>query len=194
MNKETLTVLAKQAALMPQMVANYPDPEDNEVTFPPSPYYRFLNLVARHIDANLCVELGVCGGGGSLHMAMTGCQVIGVDVALDYQANIRWIKRNYPHFRFLQSDSIDAARLIAGNFGMVDLLFIDTTHTYKQTMAEYEAYQPYLSDKAIVCLDDLFRPGMDRAWDEMPETKVRFDFLHPSQSPTDGGFGVIWRT
>jgi hypothetical protein len=58
---------------------------------------------------------------------------------------------------------------------------------------EYKAYEPYLSDRAIVILDDLFRPGMDDAWSVMPEPKVRFDFLHPSQSPTDGGFGVIWR-
>lgn len=192
MSKETLLILAKQAALAPQMVADYPDPLDGEVTFPPSPYYRFLNILATHIKSNLSVELGVCGGGGSLHLAMAGRTTVGVDIALDYQANIRWIKRNYPNFHFLHADSIKSAVDIFGNFGPIDILFIDTTHTYEQTMAEYNAYRPFLSSKAVVCLDDLYRQGMDRAWDELPDTKLRLDFLHPQQSPTDGGFGVIW--
>jgi predicted O-methyltransferase YrrM len=193
MNKQTLTRLAKQAVLSSPMVAAYPDSENDKVTFPPSPYYRFLALLAKEMNSGLSVELGLCGGGGSLHMAMASQQVVGVDVALDYEDNIRWIKRNYPNFKFLHGDSVQAAPWIYGNFGEIDVLFIDTTHTYEQTISEYFAYLSYLSDKAIVCMDDLFRPGMDLAWEEMPETKVRFDFLHPSQSPTDGGFGVIWK-
>ncbi len=193
MNKETLTRIAKQASLSGQMVDHYPDPDNEKVTFPPSPYYRFLRLIAREIQSELSVELGLCGGGGSLHMAMDSKKVIGVDIALDYQDNIKWIRRNYPNFKFLHGDSIQSAYIIIRSAGEIDLLFIDTTHTYQQTMAEYWTYEPYLSDKAIVCLDDLHRPGMDQAWSEMPETKVRFDFLHPSQSPTDGGFGVVWK-
>ena len=193
MNKETLTILANQASVMGPMISAYPDLEDKTVTFPPSPYYRFLNLLSENIQSRLSVELGVCGGGGSLHMAMTGGIVIGVDVVLDHQANVRYIKRNYPNFHFLNGDSVQSAPLIHQNFGDIDLLFIDTTHTYEQTMAEYWSYEPFLSPYAVICLDDLFREGMDQVWAEMPETKARFDFLHPSASPTDGGFGVIWK-
>lgn len=193
MNRETVTRIAKQAYLLPPMIANYPDPENDKVTFPPSPYYRFLKLTAEEINSRLSVELGLCGGGGSLHMAMASQQVVGVDFALDYEDNIRWIRRNYLNFKFLYSDSVQAAPIIVNNFGEIDLLFIDTTHTYEQTMSEYFAYERYLSDRAVICLDDLYRPGMDLAWQEMPDTKERFDFLHPSQSPTDGGFGVVWK-
>jgi predicted O-methyltransferase YrrM len=193
MNEQTLTRIAKQAALVGPMVDHYPDPSNPKVTFPPSPYYRFLMLLAKEINSRLSVELGLCGGGGSLHLAMSSAVVIGVDIALDYEDNIRWIKRNYSNFNFLHGDSVDVALMIYSKFGEVDILFIDTTHTYSRTMAEYNAYLPYLSDSAIVCLDDLFRPGMDKAWAEMPDTKARFDFLHPSASPTDGGFGVIWK-
>jgi predicted O-methyltransferase YrrM len=193
MNKETLIRIAKQAALTGQMIADYPDPENEKVTFPPSPYYRFLKLLAEYMQSRLSVELGVCGGGGSLHLAMASSVVIGVDIALDYEDNIRWIKREYPNFYFLHGDSVQNAKRIHVSFGEIDILFIDTTHTYDQTMAEYNAYEPFLSDRAIVCLDDLFRDGMGKVWAEMPENKVRLDFLHPSQSPTDGGFGVIWK-
>jgi predicted O-methyltransferase YrrM len=193
MTKETLTRIAKQAALAGPMVAHYPEPGNPKTTFPPSPYYRFLKLLAEEIAGCLSVELGVCGGGGSLHLAMASDQVVGVDVTLEYPDNIRWIRRNYDNFNFLSADSVQSAPLIYNNFGEIDILFIDTTHTYEQTMAEYFAYDRYLSDRAVICLDDLFRPGMDLVWAEMPETKARFDFLHPSASPTDGGFGVIWK-
>jgi predicted O-methyltransferase YrrM len=193
MNKETLTRIAKQAALSPPMIAHYPEQGNPAVTFPPSPYYRFLKLIAEEMGSRLSVELGLCGGGGSLHLAMGSARVIGVDITLEYPDNIRWIKRNYDNFKFLHSDSIQVAPIIFGNYGEIDILFIDTTHTYEQTMAEYFAYERYLSPKAIVCLDDLYRPGMDLAWAEMPETKARFDFLHPQGSPTDGGFGVVWK-
>lgn len=193
MNRETLTLLAKQAALHGQMVADYPDPTNKKVTFPPSPYYRFLNLLAKHMGAELSVELGVCGGGGSLHLAMAGGQVVGVDVTNDYPDNMEWMRRHYPNFHFLRGDSVQNAVHIYEMYGFIDILFIDTTHTYEQTMMEYGVYAPFLSREAVVCLDDLYREGMDRAWDAMPDTKARFDFLHPQQSPTDGGFGVVWR-
>ena len=193
MNKETLTKIAKQAALKGPMVSDHPDPNNQAVTFPPSPYYRFLALLAMELNSRLSVELGVSGGGGSLHLAMHSQQTIGVDFAWDHPDNIEWIKRNYPNFRFLKDDSVNAAPIIYRDYGEIDLLFLDTTHTYEQTLAEYFAYEPYLSDMAVVCLDDLFRPGMDLAWAEMPETKKRFDFLHPSGSSGDGGFGVVWK-
>ena len=40
--------------------APFPDPR-----FPPSPYYRFLRLLAAEMRPRLSVELGVCGGGAS---------------------------------------------------------------------------------------------------------------------------------
>lgn len=194
MDEQTLTKIAKQAVLSGPMIANYPDPNNKKVTFPPSPYYRFLRLLAQGIGSKLSVELGVCGGGGSLHLAMGSEQVVGVDVTyVEYWDNVKWLALHYPNLQLYEDDSIKMAPIIYNRYGEIDVLFVDTTHTYEQTMAEYFAYERYLSDWSVVCLDDLFRPGMDLAWEEMPETKARFDFLHPSQSPTDGGFGVIWR-
>jgi hypothetical protein len=76
MNEQTLTRIAKQAALSPPMVDHYPEPGSEKVTFPPSPYYRFLKLIAEEIGSRLSVELGLCGGGGSLHLAMSSQQVM----------------------------------------------------------------------------------------------------------------------
>lgn len=160
--------------------------------FPPSPYYRFFDRLAAFLHPRLSVELGVCGGGASLHLCKgwPGGIVVGIDLANDYPDNLFHIIDNYPNFRFIIGDSVEKAPAIYKDYGEIDILFIDTTHTYEQTMKEYRAYRPYLSHQAIVCLDDLNRPGMDQAWNEMPGRKVRFDILHPGQ--TEGGFGVVY--
>ena len=195
MNEETLTQIANQALNSGQMVANYPDPDNDKVTFPPSPYYRFLRLLAAEMNSSLSVELGVCGGGGSLHLAMSSKVTVGIDVTYhEYEDNMKWLRSKYHNLLHLfTGDSVAFSSYIYNRFGEIDILFIDTTHTYNQTMLEYDAYKNFLSNQGVIILDDLFRPGMDLAWDEMPDPKIRFDFLHPSQSPTDGGFGVIWK-
>ena len=92
----------------------------------------------------------------------------------------------------MQGDSVGCAELINKKLGEIDILFIDSIHTYEQTMKEFNAYRPYLSSRAIVCLDDLFRPGMEDAYNELPGDKIRLDDLHIGGSPTDGGFAVLW--
>lgn len=168
------------------MASPYPDPR-----FPPSPYYRFLKLLALEMEARLSVELGVSGGGGSLHLAMGSKIAVGVDYAWDHEENINHIMNNYPDFNFMRGDSINLAPFIFEQFGLIDILFIDTTHTLAQTTMEYQAYKPFMSPNSVICLDDLFRPGMKEAWDMMPEPKLRLDTLHLSQAG-EGGFGVIF--
>lgn len=160
--------------------------------FPPSPYYRFFQIAARHLMPRLSVELGVCGGGGSLHLAMGygGGKVIGIDVIEDHKENTDYIKEHYPNFELWLGDSVDLASKVWLKYGQVDILFIDTIHTFERTIMEFDAWEPYLNDNAIVCLDDLNRDGMEAAWNELPGQKLRLDMLHPGS--TEGGFGVIW--
>jgi predicted O-methyltransferase YrrM len=137
-------------------------------------------LLAANLRPTLSVELGTCGGGGAFHMAIgwPDGQVIGVDHNNSYPENIAYVEEQCPNFKFMQ--------------GTIDLLFIDTNHTYQQTWNEFNAYQPYLAREAVVCLDDMFRPGMSQVWMELPGHKVRLDDLHHGGTPTDGGFGVLW--
>ena len=77
MNEKTIKQWAAQALT----ILPYPDPR-----FPPSPYYRFLRVAAQQMRPRLSVELGVCGGGGSLHLALGygAGKVIGIDIADDH--------------------------------------------------------------------------------------------------------------
>lgn len=173
-------------------------PIDNP-NFPPSPYYRFLKHLARKIQPNLSVELGVCGGGGSLHLCMGYSEgiVVGIDYRIEYQKNLAYIKKTQKNFRFLEDDSVIAAPKVFEQYGLIDILFIDTIHTYERTMVEYNSWWPYLSSKAVVCFDDLNRKQMhlngQNIWKyiEKQGQILRLDFLHHSQEG-DGGFGVLW--
>lgn len=171
-------------------------------TFPPSVYYRFLKLLTAEFKPRLSVELGVSGGGGSLHMAMgyPGGKVVGIDIQDDHVNRITYIKRNYPNFEFMLHDSVTAAPKVFEKYGEVDLLFIDTDHTYGRTLAEFEAWKPYLSKNAIVCFDDIMRhhpdeeKSMEDAWNKIKGHKVRYDHLHCGSYPDGGGFGVLYFT
>lgn len=168
---------------------------ESDPRFPPSEYYRYLKLLAAIKRPNLSVELGLCGGGGSYHLAIgwPAGTVVGVEKhhgEPSQQANWAFMKEKCPNFVLWHGDSIESAPEIARQYGDVDILFIDTVHTYEQTLAEFEAWRPFLSRKAVVCLDDLKRDGMQEAWDDMPGFKLRLDDLH--QGRDEGGFGVVW--
>lgn len=184
MNEQIIRAIALRALI------EHPFPN---TMFPPSPYYRFLKHLAAEMQPQLSVVLGVCGGGCCLHLAQGHAKgrVIGIDLVNDYPEQVTYIKQNHANFTFWLGDSVEAAFEIFKGFGYVNLLFIDTTHEYEQTMREYDTWRQYLSKNAAVCLDDLFRPGMDRVWNELPEPKVRLDALHDS-GENGGGFGVIW--
>lgn len=164
--------------------------------FPPSIYYRFLRKLAFEMRPRLSVELGVCGGGASFHLA-TGHpsgRVIGIDVGIEYPSNIAFITQNCPNWTMLIGDSVGLAyrvRAFVQECGPIGILFIDTVHTYEQTMREMSAYRPMMARGGVICLDDLFREGMPQVWSEIKEPKMRLDALHLGGSPTDGGFGVI---
>lgn len=160
--------------------------------FPPSVYYRFMKLLAREIQPTKSVVLGVCGGGDCLHL-LEGYphNVYGIDIAWDHPVQILTIRNAYPdRFTFMQQDSIEAARTFHN--GEIDILFIDTIHTYEHTMAEFNAWRWRMKIEGIVLLDDLFRDGMQNAWDEIPgRAKIRRDDLHIGGGMDDGGFGVV---
>ncbi len=168
----------------------YPNP-----LFPPSLYYRFLKLLAQSTKPTVSVELGLCGGGASLHISLGHPDglVIGVDVVNSWPDRLEHVRSTCKNFEFWQMDSVDAAgRYYERIMPSVDLLFIDTVHEYKHVRREFNTWLPLLSPGAIVCLDDLYRDDMEQAWAEAPGHKLRMDWLHIGGTPTDGGFGVIY--
>lgn len=168
----------------------YPDPR-----FPPSPYYRFLKLLTATLYPALSVELGVCGGGGSFYLAQgwRSGRVVGIDNTVEYPDNIAFVQMIMSNFVFYQGDSVESAPNIYAAYGPVNILFIDTIHTFERTVQEFEAWRPYLARAAVVCFDDLNRAEMAGFWEWLPKPKHRLDQLHGGEGSTEGGFGVWWQ-
>jgi len=185
MDRQTILALVDQVAKTPR----HPDHR-----FPPARYYTFLQLLAGAVRPQVSVELGVCRGGGSLHLAVgypLG-KVIGVDVESLYPELIACVEELYPNFTFWQMDSILAAEHYRSiNYGSIGILFIDTVHTSERALAEYAAWKPSLAEHAVVVLDDRLRVSMREAWETIPGERIRLDNLHDASCATDGGFGVI---
>ena len=151
--------------------------------FPPSKYYRFLGALVQNMKPSLSVELGVCGGGASFHMAEAHLDgvVVGVEHAIgsDHeQANWAFIKERCPNWVLWKGDSVDAAGEIVAWYGNPSVVFIDTIHTTERTMQEFNAWLPHLTQRAVVVFDDLNRMQMAGLWDWVPWEKLRLDLLH----------------
>ena len=118
----------------------YPNPN-----FPPSIYYKFFEILTAETKPNLSVELGINGGGGSLHLAKGWPQgtVIGVDIAWDCQENIKHIEENYSNFKFCLSDSIGVSSYIYDKYGAIDILFIDFFRQFEAPGADGEDGDPF---------------------------------------------------
>jgi len=188
MDADTLSHLADRALGAPV----YPD---CSFPFSPSIYYRFLKILAEEVRPALSVELGVGTGGGSMHLALGNPEgkVIGIDGGNHWPEALKYVMETCPNFEFWQRESVEAAGYARQLWSQsdiavaVDILFVDTLHTYEQVMAEFGAWRSLLSSRAIVLLDDLLFAGVNRAWEELPGSKVRLDMLH-----SETGFGAIY--
>lgn len=153
-----------------------------------SPYYSLMYLLADTIHNGLLVELGVESGRGlvSLAIANRSNWIVGLDS--QPHPNIERNLKDFPNAWFLSLPSLPVSQFIAGQARKINLLHIDTEHSYAMAKAEFEAYKPYLAKGAYVLFDDLhaIEDEVLRYFNELPYEKVEDDRLHPSC-----GYGVL---
>ena len=151
-------------------------------------YYDFLYLVTKDLQPSLVVELGTCTGGRTSHFcAATSGKVISIDIETRPDARERL--RVFNNLVLLTGDTRDPelAKQI-GQYGPIDLLFIDTDHTAEQVKVEIELYCPLVRQGSLILLDDIrMHPCMSQWWDELDEDKLELNNLHWTS------FGVIFR-
>jgi len=120
------------------------------------PYYSLMYMLAdcvgHMLPHGVCVELGVEKGRGSASMALAGHTVFGVDHTR--HGEIAVLQRMFPRFVFLEENSTPVPAVITQQKHRIPLLHIDTGHSYGQARQEWEAYEPLLTDPAVVLFDD----------------------------------------
>jgi predicted O-methyltransferase YrrM len=163
---------------------HHPDPR-----WPPSVYYRYLGLVLKKLNGKRAVELGTCGGGAALNMALMNPQAIVHSVDIEKLPQVDGVIDMCPNFRFHLLDSVVAAGLIGPQTAPIDLLFIDTTAHDPEL--EYKVWLPYMRKGGVVCFDDVYYPPSTRFFESLPNRTQLRDLheMHIGEAPY-GGFGA----
>ena len=153
-----------------------------------SPYYNLMYILAGQINNGLLVELGVSKGRGVVSLAAGNKtnDVIGLESHV--WPDLISVLKPYRNAWVLNLPSMPVPVVISEHKRKINLLHIDTEHSYSMAKAEFEAYKPYLAKEAYVLFDDLHAQDDDvrRYFYELPYEKLEDNRLHPSC-----GYGVL---
>ena len=108
-----------------------------------------VDLVVEH-DCQHVIELGVCSGQSTTAflyaLEQTGGSLVSVD--LDPAPAIG----EWPHWQFIQGDDLDPR--VFAQCDLADLIFIDTSHGYRQTLQELYLYAHLVRRPGLMVLHD----------------------------------------
>lgn len=200
MNRPTIAQMQEWAQLAP---LRFQEPELQwleELNEANVLYYRFLYRLAQYLQPAVALELGVARAQASAHIAAGGAKVtIGIDRAPfepQFSVNVAAMGAHGLDYRFILGDTtepkvrkqvIDLVR----QYGLIELLFIDSTHVYWYAMKEWETYRGMVAEGAVIVMDDILDPPeMYWAFSEIPGQHMNFPDLHIAARGTVG-FGTI---
>ena len=134
-------------------------------------YYRFIYLLVSRLKLADCVELGVCTGRCTVHMALAYPE--GRVYAVDPRPHEIYeeITRPYANIQLIRGSSIDPETLAHVPDGTIALCFADSVHNPDHVLREVEMWTPKMRDGGIFLFDDLLYAGMDRVLQEVPFTR-----------------------
>jgi len=151
-----------------------------------SGYYWYLNGLVRVLQPRTVVELGRCLGTSALFMLAAlpeSSRLITVDI--EERACELSHCLDDPRLTVLVGNDLDLSIYDGLEMGPIDLLFVDTGHTYEQATKEWELYRPLLSANALVAFDDIQMNDMGRFWDELDCAKINVGYFYHYT-----GFGI----
>lgn len=134
-------------------------------------YYRFIYFLVRILRPKLSVELGVCTGRGTAHLAAGNLD--GMVLAIDPEKHGAFEEntRLYTNIIFIQKRSDDVELLNSIQNQSVDLCFIDSVHAFDYTLKEVKLWTPKMKSGGIFLFDDLeLDEGMKKVLPALPFT------------------------
>lgn len=157
----------------------------------PGGYYSYLYGLVKILSPKISVELGRFHGVSALSMFLA----LSEDARLySFELYKETMRRDClkdiddPRLFKLWASSTDREliRQLLPDGG-VDVLFIDTHHTYAQVTEEWSIWRPMMNPGGVIGLHDThLNEEMLRFWDEIQETKIDdYDFFSGS------GFGLV---
>lgn len=137
-------------------------------------YYQWLALTVRMMKPALVVELGT-GLGVSTLLILSELRATGRLVTCDLVPRPKFVPPTVMsdlRVRFVVGNDLDLSTFGDELPVGIDLLLIDTDHTYAQVSAEWRIYRHLCRPGALVVLDDINMNDMRRFWDSLSYPKL----------------------
>jgi len=157
-------------------------------------YGKVLYHTAQYLGAKTFLELGTSLGVSSAYLALAHPSMQGVSI----DANPNAIEVATAKFRqhdllkkvsFYADTFENALPSILANSAPIDICFVDGDHSYHATITNTQYIKPYLSEHAVIILDDIrWSEGMYKAWETLKKDDsfgVTLDL---------GRIGLLWKT
>ena len=151
------------------------------------PHYKYLNESVKKYKPKLILELGTRHGLSAIAFCNNNrknCKIISVDWFKQKNFADKAILKKFPNLSFINGNCLDISifKEIPMN---IDILLLDTEHTFNQVNKEFEIYKYLLSDKALVVVDDLNLNDKYKFFTNFKGTKKNIKRLHGN------GFGLF---
>ena len=145
----------------------------------------FLRDVCYRVEAKIILELGTRFGNSTLAFLQAaqvlGAKVISIDIEDCSKAGF-----GYPNWEYHQMNDLD--------FEInedIDVLFIDTSHTFGQTLAELDKFAPKVKNGGVILLHDtIATPDVYAAIKYYLSHNPQYKFEHRTNCC---GLGVLWK-
>lgn len=128
------------------------------------PMHAFLFLVARHLQPQVIVELGVEVGRGmcSLHLGCPEAEIIGIDTGdSEHVRGVLTANALGGTWKLHRCYTRDFARQNPDL--RIGLVHVDSEHTYETTDLEYRLYRPMMEPGGAMLFDDAMTGPVHRA-------------------------------
>jgi len=166
----------------------------------PYPYYFFLAGLAAQLRCRRILEMGTHFG-GSIFSIARGLEHSGIlqtaeIVTIDTNDSNRAAFRTSQPVKRILGNCLDrrVARQAASEFtGSVDLMFVDTTHTYEHTQSCLETYIPLVLPRLVIVDDIRLNDSMSELWKDLVSNygNCAIDITDHSRRGKEVGFGLL---
>ncbi len=144
------------------------------------PYLRFFYELACELKPKYVLETGTDRGRSAAHFALGNPDSIVVTLDIDPACSQNCRNLGIPNIKEISGESLGYTS------GPVDILFLDSLHTYEHTIAEWHVFQKCVKPGGLAFFDDIhLDQSMERFWREVQGAKVDLSELHYS------GFGAV---
>lgn len=155
-------------------------------------YPRWLAAAVKVLEPRIIVELGNREGLSTAAILSALSDKKQIFYSLDIIKDLRYVSeraKNDDKFKWIIGDCLDLSIFLRINEipKNINILFLDTVHTYEQVKNEFYVWEPLLADKCLVVIDDIRINDKGKFFSELPYQKYDLtDLCHVS------GFGVFF--